>query len=475
MLRSVLAILFAAAIAVVVYIIGCSPTTFIDTETVCNEVESRPGGICRPAGLSDEPFVPEEEDPLQEDPDDPRDPDDPDDPRDPDDPDRPRDRTEPPPPKEYIETVYTVELGEVRVVLGIDNSPSMSREHRSLGTQLRPFLNHLRHLKYRVAIVTPDISSSPGNPVRGEYYQDGNFIPIGRKKWLENRQLGQSPDSATMDAFVEAVERPETKACDEARNQPNSGAEGEISACEKCIAQYGEGPSCEAQCSPSSSSPRDSCPSAHERMIHAFNLSIENHPDFYEGIDAHIVFAALSDEDNCSSTDPDDQPTEACPIEEKDKPETLVDTVYHRLGHFRTFSMHAIVVPPSSYSGGEACLREQNQDRRTGGRAYYGREYARVAEARDSKLTKYGNLIKGKVISICNRSYARQLGEIAAYVDVPRISIPCERPRRVRFFQGGQNIRLRYKMENGRSLVVTDNVSIGDGTQMEIRVICEKR
>ena len=88
--------------------------------------------------------------------------------------------------------------------------------------------------------------------------------------------------------------------------------------------------------------------------------------------------------------------------------------------------MHAIVVPP----GDTACLAEQNKDRRTGGRAYYGREYARLAEARDTELTKYGNLLKGRVISICGRSYPRQLGRIAAYVDVPRISIPCDRPRR---------------------------------------------
>ena len=275
MLRPVLAILFAAAIAVVVYIIGCSHTTFMDTAALCDEVESRPGGSCRPVGLGGTP---------PEDLDEPDELADPPPPGERDDPpgdrgsDRPRDRSEDPPPREYIETVYTVELGEVRIVLGIDNSPSMAREHRSLGSQLRPFLNHIRHLKYRLALVTSDISSSPGNPVRGEYYQDGKFIPIGGQKWLENRRLGRSPDSDTLDAFVAAVERPETKACDEAINRP--AETGGLSACEKCIAQHGEGSYCDTQCSGGTSSARDSCPSAHERIIHAFNLSIEKTTGF---------------------------------------------------------------------------------------------------------------------------------------------------------------------------------------------------
>lgn len=450
----------------VVYVIGCSHTTYIDTEAVCDAVESRPGGICRPAELSDEPFIPDPED-FPPESENPREPDDP---RDPEDPREPRDRPEPTPRREFVETVYPVELGEVRIVLAIDNSSSMSREHRSVGEQLRPFLNHIRHLKYRLAIITTDISSSPNNPARGQSYQDGNLIPIGGQKWLENNQVGESPSSATLDAFVAAVERPETKACDEARNQPDNG--GGRSVCDQCIARHGEGPHCESACSTSGgTSVSGSCPSGHERAIHAFNLSVEKNSDFYEGIDAHIVFAVLSDEDNCSSTDPNDQPTEVCPMEAKDQLETLVDTVYHRLGHFRTFSMHAIIVPP----GDAACLAEQNQDRRTGGRAYYGREYARLAKAQGAELTKYGNLIKGKVISICDRSYPRQLGQIAAYVDVPRISIPCDRPHRVRFFQGGQKLNLRYEVESGRSLVVKDNVSIGGGSQMEIRVVCEKK
>ena len=456
MLKPFLAILLAAALAVVVYVIGCSHTTFIDTEAVCDAVESRPGGICQPADLSDEPFIPEDEDP-------------PPDPGDPDDPDRP----EPPPRREFIETIYTVELGQVRMVLAVDNSSSMSPEHKSIGKQLKPLLNQMRHIAYRLALITPDISSSPDNPVRGEYYQDGNFIPIGGKDWLENENIGESPDRSVVEAFIEAVERPETQECDEARNKSRDTSRR--SACDRCIDRYGEGSHCEAQCSTSRSSVRGDCPSGHERAIHAFNLAIEKHPDFFEGIDAHIVFAVLSDEDNCSSTDEDDQPTEVCPMEEKDEPETLADTVYHRLGHFRTFSFHAIVVPPPSYKGGEKCLKDQNEDRKKGGRAFYGREYARLAEAKGSKLRQYGNILKGKVISICDRSYARQLGQIAAYVDVPRISIPCEDPHRVRFFQGGEKLNLRYEVEDGRSLVVKDNVSIGDGTQMEIRVICEKR
>ena len=181
MLRPILAILFAVAIAVVVYVIGCSHTTYIDTEAVCDAVESRPGGICRPAELSPDPFVPDPEDfpPESEDL------------RYPDDPQDLRDRPASSPRREFIETVYPVELGEVRIVLAIDNSSSMSREHRSVGEQLRPFLNHIRNLKYRLAITTTDISSSPNNPARGQNYQDGNFIPIGGQKWAGKQTSGR--------------------------------------------------------------------------------------------------------------------------------------------------------------------------------------------------------------------------------------------------------------------------------------------
>lgn len=454
MWKPILAILLTAVVAVVIYMMGCSHTSFMDVGALCEAVENR-RGTCTVVLPPPEEGCPEGDDSCLDLP--PPDPGDP-----PRDPEAPR--------GELVETTYPVQLGQVAIVVAIDNSPSMHPEHKSIGRQMQSFLRQIKDLDYRLALITTDISSSPGNPVRGEYYQDGKFIPIGGKRWLENTQIGQSPDPADVNALLAALERPETKRCDEGRSQARN-TNNVISAYEDCIANYGEGSSKCRDLSDNRRSSFNDCPSSDERAIYAFNLALERYPDFFGG-DAHILFVILSDEDERSSEefieararDGQDYSFEA-----RDYPETLVDTVY-QMDPLKTFSVHAIIVPP----GDSGCLNEQNGDRKEAGRAYYGDQYARLAieNSRDEpELTKYGNLLKGQVISICKRSFARQLSQIAVYADVPRVSIPCDRPHRVRFFQGGEKIRLRYEIEEGRSLVIKDNVPIA--SHLEIRVVCE--
>lgn len=147
--------------------------------------------------------------------------------------DRPLREKEPKPPrtkpteprKSYLNFEYVVPSGKVDIIFVIDNSSSMAKEHRNLSGQFVSFLHNLKHVDYHIAIITTDISSSPRNPVRGKYYQDGKFIPIGpkgqRRRFLKNENRGQRIPQRIVQDFQRAIERPETKRCDQ-ENQPRS-------------------------------------------------------------------------------------------------------------------------------------------------------------------------------------------------------------------------------------------------------------
>ena len=436
-------VLLAGILVVVTYMIGCSHTSFEDMGELCDAVEDR-NGTCTPIHLSDDPVLPDDPDPSE--------------------PSGPVDPAHPAPSARTsrVETTYTVQLGQVDIIFVVDNSGSMSREHKSLGKQMKVFLRSIKNLDYRLAVITTDISASPGNPNRGQSFQDGNFIKIGGKDWLENTNIGKSPNSADISAFVSALVRPETERCDEEREGGSGG-----DSCGECISRYGESDRCDTFCEESSFSGGGQCVSSDERGIYALNLSLEKHPDFFRA-DAHLMVIILSDEDERSSEKWMEM--NGYNLEDKDQPLTLVETVYHRLGGFKTFNVYAIIIPPGTE--GDRCLDEQNRDRRAGGRGYKGEQYARLARAREPELTQYGNLLSGEVISICDRSYARQLGQVEVYANVPRVSIGCAEPLRVRFFQNGRKLDLSYEVEEGtKSLAITDSVSVS--SHLEIKVVCE--
>ena len=440
-------VLLAGVIVVITYMIGCSHTSFEDMGALCDAVEDR-NGTCTPIHLSDDPVLPDDPDPA--------------DPSDPSDPPSLTDPSPAGPRTSRVETTYTVRLGQVDIIFVIDNSGSMSREHKNLGKQMKSFLRRIKNLDYRLAVITTDISASPGNPNRGQSFQDGNFIKVGGKDWLENTRIGESPGTGGVAAFLSALIRPETKRCDEQRE---SGSDSD--PCGECISRYGESDRCDTLCDGSSSSGGGQCVSSDERGIYALNLALEKHPDFHRP-DAHLMVVILSDEDERSSEEW--METNGYDLEDKDRPLTLVETVYHRLGGFKTFSVHAIIIPPGS--AGDRCLDEQNRDQRAGGRGYKGEQYARLARASEPELMQYGNLLTGKIISICDRSYAGQLEQVEVYANAPRVSIGCANPLRVRFFQNGRKLDLSYEVEEGtKSLVITDSLSIS--SHLDIKVVCE--
>jgi len=355
-------------------------------------------------------------------------------------------------PKIYLKYNYDISLGEVAFLFVLDISSSTAVEHRNLASQLSPFLHSIKDLKYHVALITMDISSSPNNPVRGAYYQDGQFIPIGGRPYLSNTNLGFSPDSATIESFERALEREETIKCDK-RNQPRQSGnkydrlyEGQQSAI--------------------------SCPSSDERGTYAMNLALQN-PSYREFFNRdHVIFIPISDEDVRSGEDFYNQSDmEHYRPEDLDEPSTLIDTISRIFPRSRTFSFHPIIIPP----GDSSCLTRQNRDRNSGqgsGRGYYGELYAQLTRPRN--FHHEGNFLRGDIISICDRNYESQLSRISLYAQRSRIPLPCHDPESVELFSNGRRVGSDYEIE-GRTLYVSPSrSSFTLSSRVEVVVYCEK-
>ena len=358
--------------------------------------------------------------------------------------------------KNALEFNYNVKLGEVDIIFVVDNSSSMSREHKSLAQQMNDFLNDVKNLDYRIAIITTDISSSPENGVRGAPYQDGQFLEIGNSGsyFLEQGELGKQPLQEAEEDFVNTLVREETLLCD----QKKKGKESDKEYFWETGTYRNKGGA-------------SSCPSSDERAIYALNLAVENtqQKSFFRR-DAHLMVVIISDEDERSSEKYIEQQLENgkdYSFESKDHPETLVETIYHHLGPLKTFSVHSIVIPPVEGK----CFREQQEDTLKGGRGFPAKVYASLSYALDPELTKYGNLLQGEVISICDRNYSAQLSRVAIYAQVPRISIPCSDPREVSMSLNGANKNLSYEIEN-RSLAIQGGIPLS--SDLNVTVICDQ-
>ena len=373
--------------------------------------------------------------------------------------DRPQLRTRT--PQHRIKTmIYNISLGKVDILFVIDNSSSMAVEHRNIASQFERFLNKIRDVDYHIAVITTDISSSPDNPAQNKYYQDGRFIPIGGRIFLENENMGQNPSPSVINAFKQAIEREETKRCDPKKQPSNSGSrydqlyEGEVSSIP--------------------------CPSSDERGIYAVNRALRNtqHRSFWRN-NAHLIIVIVSDEDIRSGKEYYGQPgKEMYKPEQEDTPKSLVDNFYDlfsnsmRQAKTKTFSVHSIIIPP----GDSDCMNKQSRFRSRGegrGRGYYGREYARLSRADDSWLTQHGNLLEGDVISICKRSYGDQLQKVAVSAETIRLALPCATPTKYDFFVNGKKIKPRHRKIEGRTLIMEPG-EIKLNSRIEAQVSCRE-
>lgn len=431
MIRNTVKVFLALGLAFLVYSLGmhgCSPTRFASFKTIsCDEVPTSFNCVSNPVSPDISPEQAPEYGPEET------------------------------PVQHYREFIYELSPGKVDILFVIDNSSSMAEEHRSLARQFRFFLRDIRDVNYHIAVITTDISESPKNPVKNAYYQDGKFIPFGNRRFLRNEELGRNPSERVISDFTTAIVREETVNCDRA-NQPRESRN-------EYDRYYNN--------SPTSST---ACPSHDERGTYAVNMAIRNnnHSSFFRP-EAHFMIIILSDEDIRSSRDYIEQESheynfETYAFKPWDQPEVLVESINSRFGAFKTFNVHSIVIPP----GNRRCLNEQNRstNRRQGsGRGYYGEEYARLSRA-DEELTQYGNgnLLKGSVISICDRNYGSQLSRVALSAQTIRLPLVCGDPADIRLFINNRHIRRDYQIE-GRTLIM-DPGEIPLNARIKIEVVC---
>lgn len=422
---------------VVAYMVGCSDTMYVSTHTVdCNSFASMTGGSCQTVD-----FIPEGEgepppggsSPGSTPPGSGTSPGSGTPPG-----STPEGGTPPgsgiPPGPRYYQFEDETTLGKVDILFVIDNSSSMHKEHKKLGKQIERFLKNIKDLSYRIVVITTDISSSPDNPVQGAEYQDGNFIPLAnsRQQFLENSRVGESPSDEDIEDLVKTIVRPETIACEGGTDEEDEGGDIDFRTGKPRTSGSGGGVT---------------CPSYDERGIYALNLAIEKQTSFFDS-DAHLMIVILSDEDERSSEEFMKQNNLV--LETKDLPETLVDTVANYLGPMQTFSVHSIIIPP----GDDGCLTLQNQGAYEGpgsGRGWPGEQYARLSKANEPELTKTGQLIRGSILSICDKKFDQHLARVNIFAQVPRVAIPCGNPARVVFRANGERVRLDYTV-NGRAL-----------------------
>ena len=357
----------------------------------------------------------------------------------------------PPPPQHYCEISHELSLGKLDILFVVDNSSSMAEEHRSLAQQFSSFLNDIKDVDYHIAVITTDISASPGNLNRNQYYQDGRFIPIGNRKYLRNENLGGRPSQQIVADFRKAIEREETKRCD-MRNQPQEAED-------KYDRLYQRKQESIA------------CPSSDERGTYAINLAIENpvHRSFFRP-SAHFMMLVLTDEDIRSGAEYINQyGFEHYQLEAYDEPEFLVENISKRFPKTKTFNFFSIIIPP----GDSSCLAEQNRNRARGsgsGRGYYGREYARLSSA-SGDLKSYGNLLEGGIISICSRNYGHQLKRVAVSAQTSRVPLACAQPDSIDLYVNNSRVISERKIE-GRTLIIRPRRDIPLSSRLKVVEVC---
>ena len=431
-------VLSSLGLAVLIYFVGfqqgCSPVMFDSLEPLsCEEFPAQYG--CKKVKVS---ISPEDiDDPLEK--------------------KSPRiekksPRKELPKEEAFWKYTYHVSLGEVAFLFVQDISSSTAKEHRNIGSQISDLLYDIKDLKYHIALITMDISS-PDNHVRGAYYQDGKFIPIGGQSYLTNTNLGFNPDPSVVAKFKKALEREETRKCD-IRNQPkqsNNKYERIFYQPEREVID---------------------CPSSDERGTYAMNLAVNN-PAYREFFNRdHVIFIPISDEDVRSGAEFYNQAGfEEYKPEDLDLPATLVATIFKTFPRSRTFSFHPIIIEP----GDEDCLKKQNKNTDGGpgtGRGYYGHLYEELAKSRD--FYTYGNFVRGNTISICDRDYGSQLKRIALFAKESKIPLPCDDPERVKLLVNGRKVSSDYRVE-GRNLYVSSGKSLTLSSRVDVEVYCKGR
>lgn len=359
---------------------------------------------------------------------------------------------------------YSVRVGKVDILFVNDNSGSMYVEQQKIANQFPAFLDTIKDLDYQIAMITTDVSSSPGNfssPRNGNgALWDGKFIafPNGQKI-LSNPTFSSTVHNQNISYFQNTIQRPESLDCHQ--NQ-------------------------------------DGCPSGDERGIYALNLAMdrpENSSFFRVG--GHLAVVILSDEDERSvapgestatinkSLNPGLWNSNEYKLQNYDRPETFVEKFNQQMDSTKTVSVHSIIIKPKVTKNGDgtvsitagdaqgnACLNEQNSQG-NGVRGFYGTQYAALSVP-GGNLQAMGNIVEGNLGNICANNYTQQLGPIASKLKgLNFVQLPCPpvlSTVEITFDPAPpQNITFDIDPNNASRLVFTPMVPAGTDVNMKFK------
>ena len=272
-------------------------------------------------------------------------------------------------------------VGQVDILFVIDNSGSMSVEHRKIANRFSNYINTLDSsgLDYRIAMITTDVSYSYGNNEEKEAngygaYQDGELLTFDHGDVVITED-----DHDRVRLFADLIRRRETLNCE------------------------------------NSDFAKSECPSIDERGIYAAHLAVSRKDSDFFRENSHLAVVFLSDEDERSTggrqSDAIDLPYPSWyNIEEKDKPENLIKAVKNSFHREKSFSVYSIVIKP----GDQACLNKQ-RDQGENHSGEYGKLYAQLAQP-STELKELGNIMPGFLGSICSKDYGSELSSMGQKV-----------------------------------------------------------
>lgn len=174
-----------------------------------------------------------------------------------------------------------------------------------------------------------------------------------------------------------------------------------------------------------------------ERGIFALNMALDNsaHSGFWR---PHSILQVIIVSDENERSDGKN-------LESYDLPEVF----FRKFSHTQRYSVvtvHSIIIKP----GDTQC---QSQ---SGG--YEGHIYAQASNPSREIMSRYKNIVRGHIGSICSKDYSSQLGPISEKVNVPYVPLRCDPVGgRVSSFRvNGREISNRVE---GRKLIVQEKVS----------------
>lgn len=322
--------------------------------------------------------------------------------------------------------------GDVDIIVVNDNSGSMYVEQQKMAQRFPNFIQSLSSLYFNMAMITTDVSASPGNSAPraangNGAFQDGKFLDFGGGTKIlkfDPSATNASANLSTINAkFADTVQRDESYACGQANYATSA------------------------------------CPSGDERGIYALNLAVNRNESSFFRTGAHLAIIILSDEDERSNGGAYQGVND---LETNDYAETFLSAMSTKFPT-KTISVHSVIIRP----GDTACKNAQASPT-TG---FEGWSYAELSRPdlynRQDLENNFPNLKVdyGNVGSICATDYGSQLGSIgdavAAATQQPEFLLKCKPDANdIAIVTTPANVTLNYTIDANNRMLFT-NVPAG--------------